>query len=333
MRLRLWTAAPALLAGLALATASRQAHAAPTDQDKALASSLFDQARALLGDGKVADACRKLEESRRLDPLPGTLLNLAVCHEKEGLLASAFAEFREARAMAERDNRPDRITLADEHMHAMEPKISALVITVDPGADVPGLTITRDATPIGRATWGARIPMDPGEHVVEASAPNKKPWKTTVTVLVDGNVQTVSVKALEDATPAPPPVVAAAVDAHGPSSPPDAGPSPKGLSSQRIGALVSGGAGVVALGVGSYFGIRAIDDHNASNAPGNVSLNNDAKLSADTSTATMIVGAAGLAVGAFLWFWVPRPSTEAKAVTLLPSFAPGRGSLDVAGRF
>src|SRR5580704_16380113 len=97
-------------AGLAWActngTARAQAPAsppapAPTDQDKAAATALFDDARKLLADGKVAEACRKLEESRRLDPLPGTVLNLATCHEREGLAASAVAEFYEARAMAE----------------------------------------------------------------------------------------------------------------------------------------------------------------------------------------------------------------------------------------
>ncbi len=54
--------------------------AQPSDQDKALAATLFDEARALMAQDKVSPACRKLEESRRLDPLPGTVLNLAACH-------------------------------------------------------------------------------------------------------------------------------------------------------------------------------------------------------------------------------------------------------------
>ena len=105
---------------------SRLVFAQPTDQDKALASMLYDEAKALLAADKVGEACRKLEESRRLDPLPGTVLNLAACHEREGLAASAMAEFREARALAERDHRDDRVAFADEHLKALAEYLSSL---------------------------------------------------------------------------------------------------------------------------------------------------------------------------------------------------------------
>jgi hypothetical protein len=188
-----------------MTAASSPAWADPTDQDNALALKLFDEGRALLAAGKVADACPKLEESWRLNPLPGTLLNLAVCHEQEGRTASAVAEFRQARALAERDRRDDRLSLADQHLHAIEGKVSTLVIVVGPDADRPDLSISRDGTAVGRTVWGSRIPMDPGDHVVEASAPNKKAWKAIVKVAPDGDVQTVTLKPLEDAEPVPAP--------------------------------------------------------------------------------------------------------------------------------
>ncbi len=58
--------------------------AQPTLDQQALAATLFKEAKALLNSGRIPEACRKLEESERLDPSGGTLLNLAVCHEREG---------------------------------------------------------------------------------------------------------------------------------------------------------------------------------------------------------------------------------------------------------
>jgi hypothetical protein len=341
MRLRLASAAPLLAATLAVMTSSLAARAETSEQDKALASSLFDQAKALLTDGKVSEACRKLEESRRLDPLPGTLLNLGVCHEQEGLMASAFAELREARALAERDHRDDRVALADQHMKAIEPKISSLVLVVGPSADVPGLTLARDGSPIGRAAWGTRIPVDPGEHVLEATAPGKRSWKATVTVLSNGDVQNVTLGSLEDAPPAPPPPPAPAVfETPRPQPVAETQVRTSALSSQRIAALVVGGLGVASIGVGSYFGVRAINDHDAPGAlcttsptcsTMSTSLNNDAGTSADVSTVTIIAGLAGLGVGTFLWVW--KPSPETRAVAVVPVLAPGRGGVELTGSF
>jgi hypothetical protein len=61
-----------------------------------------------LTEGRVSDACPKFEESHRLDPSGGTILNLALCHEKEGKLARSWSEFNEASAFARRDYRADR---------------------------------------------------------------------------------------------------------------------------------------------------------------------------------------------------------------------------------
>ena len=52
------------------------------------------------------------------------------------------------------------------------------------GAEIvgPGLQVTRDGTPLGRAAWGTLIPIDPGVHTVDATLPGKKPWHASVTI-------------------------------------------------------------------------------------------------------------------------------------------------------
>jgi hypothetical protein len=330
---------------IAMAVGSSSARAEPTDQQKALALRLFDEGRSLLAGGKVAEACPKLEESRRLDPLPGTVLNLAVCHEKQGLAASAVAEFYEARAMAERDKREDRVALANIHLHALESQVSNLVIVVGPTADLPGLIIHLDGNPMGRAVWGTRIPVDPGEHAIEASAPNKKDWTVTAKVSPAGDVQTVALTSLEDA---PPPLAPPPRSSSEPASPAPQSQAPllafhssehHGVSTRRQIALVFTGIGVVGLGIGSYFGALAFQKHGepgggtCTELPCDSSVKGEAASAADASTATFAAGLVGLALGAFLWFGDSTGSGDRPAVSVLPTVGPGRGEIQLSTRF
>ena len=80
---------------------STRAAEAATSQ-RALAEVLFRQGRELMAQGRVADACGKFAESLRLDVALGTSLNLAVCLETQGRLASAWSEYNRAAAIARR---------------------------------------------------------------------------------------------------------------------------------------------------------------------------------------------------------------------------------------
>ena len=47
-------------------------------EERIVAEALFVEGKQLMKEDKIDEACSKLEESYRLDPLPGVLLNLAV---------------------------------------------------------------------------------------------------------------------------------------------------------------------------------------------------------------------------------------------------------------
>ncbi len=66
----------------------------------AAAQVLFEEARQLMSAGHYAEACPKLEESQRIDPGSGTLMNLADCYERTGRIASAWGAFLDAEAGA-----------------------------------------------------------------------------------------------------------------------------------------------------------------------------------------------------------------------------------------
>ncbi|MEZ4308280.1 MAG: hypothetical protein R3F14_09575 [Polyangiaceae bacterium] len=111
----------------------------PTPADRRQAEALFVEAKKLLKQGKVAEACRKLEGSYRIDPAGGTVLNLALCHEEEGKIATAWAELKEALAMAKKANRRDRERIARDHLDAIEPKLPYLLV-IPEKQDIAGLT-------------------------------------------------------------------------------------------------------------------------------------------------------------------------------------------------
>ncbi len=229
------------------------ASAQPTDAQRALATELFKEGRALMNEKKFADACPKLEESQRLDPGGGTLLNVAICHEGLGKLATAWSEFEEAAAIAQRDKRADREKLATDRAAKLQPRLMRLTIRVAPESEVPDLAITRNAVAVPRAAWGMAMPLDAGDYTIEARAPGRAAWMSMVRVSVEGAQLTLDIPALAP-LPEPPP---AAVRPAGPPpepivrylpapQPPQQLPKP-----DRTPWLVSGGVigGVGSLGL------------------------------------------------------------------------------------
>lgn len=334
------TAVSALLVLAQLATALPVLAQSPSD--KALAQSLFDEGKKLMGEEKYAEACPKLAESQKLDPGGGTLLNLAVCHQKEGKTATAWAEFEEALSQAKKEGRPEREAFAREHIAELEPKLSRLTVTVTPAAaSVPGLQLKLDGGALGKAAWGASLPVDPGKHTLEASAPGKKSWTGDVEVGADADKKALEVPALEDAPAEPAKTTTATTTST---------TTDTGSSNQKTIGYIVGGAGVVALGVGAVFGIRAFSkwSEREDNCPNDV-CNAKAKEAGDSATTSanianvgVGVGLVAIGVGAFLILTSPsspekaaakNPLSIAKNVQVTPGALPGGGFLGLSGAF
>jgi len=307
---------------------------AATPADSAAAQALFEQAKRLLKEGKAAEACPKLEESQRLDPGSGTLINLARCYEQTDRLASAWNKYLEAAAAALASGNAQREKEARARATALRPTLSELVIEVSPDAKaVSGLEITRDGERVGQAQWGVPIPADTGEHRVAASAPGRESWQSVVVVKGPGGTFAATVPALVPAGGAPP--VTHGEPAPAPVAAAEPSPSSGGLGTQRTVALVAGGVGVAGVIVGSIFGFKSKSDHDeaekycdgsrCTDARG-VTAGNAAHSAGNVSTVAMIVGGVGLAAGVTLWLTAPKARTSA-ALRLTP------GSLHVQGSF
>jgi hypothetical protein len=300
---------------LATVIFAHAAFAAPSPADKATAQTLYDDGMKLVAKKDYQTACKKLEESDRLDPGMGTKYRLAECYEHLGRTASAWVLFREVADEAKSTSQPDREKKARDRANKLEPKLSRLTINVT--ASPKGLEVKRDGAVIGEGQFGAAVAVDPGSHVVEASAPGKKSFSKTVEI--GAGSETITVPALEDAAPA--------VETKPPED------TSKGGTWQKPAALIAGGVGVVALGVSTALILSArssmkdSDSHcvgNACDATG-TDLRDTAVSRGNVSTAFFVVGVVALAGGAVLY--LTAPSDNAPRVGLRPGF------ISVEGRF
>jgi Tfp pilus assembly protein PilF len=316
-----------------LATGHTSAESA-SSPDKAVAEGLFQDGRKLMEKGELARACPKFAESHRLVPRLGTLLNLATCHEKLGKTASAWAEFTEAIALAKRDKRKDREKYARQHADALEKKLSRLVFELEKPAERTVLRL--DGEEIGSAVWGTPLPIDPGSHEVEVSAPGRQSWSKSIDV--SAGSQTLNLKVPELTEQAAEPQAEAAPERapeKRPDVPPAADTEPNG-SGQRTLGFVALGVGVVGLGVGSYFGLQTFSKQNESedHCDGTacdqtgVDLRDEAKTTATISTIGFAAGAVGIGAGIVLLITAGGDSERTGRPLWI---APGLGSVTVGG--
>jgi hypothetical protein len=333
---------------LALLGQSRLGRADGNADDKVLATVLFRDGRALMAEGRLSEACPKLEESNRLDPSGGTILNLALCHQQQGMLASSWSEFNEAAAFARRDLRPDRETVARKYALALERRLSRLTIVVPARARMKGLRIERDGRDLGDASWSTAMPIDGGEHVVRASAPGMEPFAGTVVLANEGDAQTIEIPPLTTAAAVAPPRAKTPLTAA-PFAAPTVLNSNVGSPSEkrrlrRTLAWTIGAVGIAQLGIAGYFGLHAVDEHRRSNdlCPGGqqctsqlgVDLNNDAGRAADASTVLTVTGLVGVAVGVYLLVTSHETSTAIAArPNLLVTISANESMVALRSRF
>ncbi|MGA3123019.1 MAG: hypothetical protein ABSF69_19795 [Polyangiaceae bacterium] len=296
----------------------------PSRGDKVAAEALFEDARNLVARGEYAEACPKFADSERLDASPATLLNLANCWEKLGRSATAWATYREAASAANAVGRSDYVSVAERHADALATRLGRLTLNV--GQALDGIEIERDGVVVAPAEWGVPIPVDPGSHRLEATAPGRKPWRSSVDVSGPGTTLVVTVPALEalpvDIAPAgapPPPETKAS---NGTTVARREGPTAvKGSSSngavQRISGLTVGGLGIVSIGVAIAYAVVAktkdndsvndcqAGDHDACDPTG-ISIRNEAIRAGNVASWTLGLGGAAIVGGAILWLTAPR---------------------------
>ncbi len=277
---------------------------------------LYDSATALMDDGKVSEACPKLEEVTKLVPDGlGARLTLAECYEREGRLASAWQLYSSTAVTAARTGQSARLEKASQKALALSPRLARLTVKVsEPALQLDGLTIRRDGAVMNRTQWGEGIPVDVGDHVIEVESAGRSPWHHDVHVARDGVMATVS------------------VDASGG----DAGVSDGSSSSrswQRPTGYVVSAVGLTTLVVGATLGGLAIAKSSESGklcsptlvcSMRGLELRDQARTFGNASTAMIVIGAVTATAGVVIV--VSSPKRRPTALAVGPGFLAVRGS-------
>jgi tetratricopeptide (TPR) repeat protein len=313
------------------------ARAGAQTRDAAAGEALFQEGRRLMKAGEFTSACPKLEESLRLDPALGTLVNLASCEEQLGHTATAWQHWRSA---------ADQLPSGDKRRATAVGRAAALEkllprLTIAFAAEVsPDVEVRRDGVRLGKASLGLPLPVDPGRHVVVVSAPGREPRQYEATLEAKEN---------ESLTVEPGAEIKVA---RAPDRPPERWnddrtsqvvarplpPPPAGKQTSVLGWTLVG-TGAAALAGAGYFGLQALSARKDAekSCPGAAPsvcwkdardpLDRDRRnsLLADISAgAGLVLAGAGL----FFILHTPGETTTAQVAPL-----PGGGAVQLAGSF
>lgn len=342
------------------------ASAQGADDTQARANAIFQEARKAYLEGDYATACPKYEEVVRLKPGFGARLGLGDCYRKQGKLALAWQTYRgiadeapvvasKATTWADKTTAKKRGDEAQSRLSEIQPELGWMTIALaEPVAALPGIVVHLDGVTVEAARFGAKLPVERGEHVIDASATGKKSWEKSV-AMGAGSELVIGVPMLEDEALAPNPPTGpddpkkpdGGASAGKPNDtslgPSDSTPKPNVLpdkpkpeivqydffSTPRVFGLGMAAVGVVGLGAGAYFGLDAIKNRDLSKQTGQcVGSVCDGKgydyldaayRSGNLSTGFFIGGGVLLAGGVALFLTAPKKPRPASALVVGPS--------------
>jgi hypothetical protein len=310
----------------------------PSAAETAAARSLAIDGLKLAKAGQCEEAIDKLERAEKLHHSPIVMARLGECYITQGKLVQGSELLRKVlREPAPTETSP-ALEQARERAQTLiretKPKIAALTLTVN-GAKDAAISVTVDGDAVPSTVLGVELPVDPGEHAIEATAPGyfKATGKTT---LISGEKRAFVLELKPDpnaAVSAPSPTPAASGERKGPvrfesaprisrvnapAEPPEDSATGKTL------AYVSYGVGVAGIGVGLVFGRAAMQERDQLDreCPGRVcdsghqSRLDGAKTKGLVSTICFGVGGAGALLGTVFLLTSGSPASASASQSL-----------------
>ncbi len=288
-------ARPAKVAFAAIAIACALVSSpAVADNAVAQADRLFKDGRRAAERGDFAQACRNFEDSFRLDPGVGTLINIGDCAEHLGDLERAYSSYRTAVArMSESDDRAPRVR---SRLDAIDQHAAKLAIHLADGSP-QGTVVTVDGSVTDAKTTPLHLAK--GKHTVLVTAVGYRGARYEFEV-GEGEIRALNVSA------------GAALEAELPTGAPTesapTGETSRGATWMKPVSIAALGVGVASLWVGSLAGLMAIDRRDIQRASctpqgctqAGVDAAHDGATWATVSTATFIAGGVLVAAGATL---------------------------------
>jgi hypothetical protein len=322
---------------------------AQSDADRATARELGKDGQTALEKKDYKTAEDLFHRAESLFHAPTLLLGYARAEAGLGKVVNAAEAYnrivREGVAPGAPQVFVDALAAAKAEVGAVQARIATVTVTITGPSD-PKVTI--DDTPVPTAALGVRRPIDPGSHVVKATADGFDPGQTTFTVADAGSTTasltlTKSAAAAVAAVPAPAAGgTESAAPAGSPSQPAsaDSGASASTGSTQRTLGIVGMGVGGAGLVLGAVTGVLAMGKHSSiqsacggSTCPASESSDISSYHSlAGISTVGLIAGAVLAGGGAVLFFTAPHGSSGPTTGATVQPFI-GLGTVGAFGRF
>jgi len=310
------------------------AGAAPTELELRAARQLFADAEKDEDAGRWSEALEKLRRVYEVKPTPGVRSHVALCEEHLGQLARALDDYKAAETQAGADHARDVLRFVGRRLADLEPRVPRLTIRLEP--PVPDATVTLDGAALSPSLLGVPIPVEPGEHTIEATAKGH-PAVRRALAMRERDMSSVDVSLGEPpaAPPAPeppaaaPPVPAATARSPAPlasaATPEPA--APEAARSPRAAAWISTG-GAVALaggGVAAYLLAGSAHTSAVQQCARTVSTSPDAcdgprngVRAWDATAAVAWLGAAGVGALAVVLWTRPTVSSASARVVIVP---------------
>ena len=262
-------------------------------------------------------SCKYFHDSLEKNPQAiGTLMNVALCDELLGKIASAHARFSEARDRAKEGNLPDYVEEAETHIKALEVDLPHVTVKFV-GERPPGtrVLIGDIAVTSKQIDQQERVAVDPGELVIVVSAPGRLAYEARMMI---GKQETKAIEVPELKK----------------------GVTVKSSSRRSIGIITTAAGGGLLI-TGQVLALVARSRYRKAKDAGCV-MNicepeaqadiESAMTLGDVGTGVSIVGLAAAGIGVYLWITAPKDPTE-KRVTLLPSVTPEGAGITALGSF
>jgi len=226
------------------------AHAQPSDADRATARSLYIEGQKALEAGDYETAADNFRRGEALFHAPTMLVGLARAYVGLGKYVEAMESYNKVIREELPDKAPDAFVTAKEEAQkevvGLDEKIGWVTISVE-GPSEP--TVLLDDVEVSVASLGVRRAVNPGDHLVQASAPGYLAAEQSFSIAA-GSTETVTLTLGEDP--------------DGVAEPPgggDPGVSTDDGSTLRLVGFIGLGLGGAGLVLGAVTGGLAIGKH------------------------------------------------------------------------
>lgn len=254
-----------VLSPCAYAQKPKPAPAAAASSDKAGADKPLDKkqqadAKKHYGDavtkynaGDFDGALKDFQAADDIKQTPQTARYIGLCLDQLGRFPEAIAAYNRFLA-----NVPPKMATQGDEVKGRVAAIQQLPGKLHVTSDPPGAAFTVDGTVQPKPT-PADIDVAPGHHSLHFTLAGRDPADKDVDVTF-ASKQDVSGLLPVSAPPPPPPAPVAVVAPPPAAAAPPPAPAPAPAPQSHTAAWITGGAAVVAVGIGTAFGIMALND-------------------------------------------------------------------------